>query len=42
MIEFSGSEGSEKGKKNGGVTSKDYGVALNSLVLILVFMIYTR
>ncbi|ESQ50102.1 hypothetical protein EUTSA_v10002151mg [Eutrema salsugineum] len=34
----SGSEGSEKDKKNGGITTKDAGVALNSLILAL-FMI---
>ncbi|XP_006408648.2 xylogen-like protein 11 isoform X2 [Eutrema salsugineum] len=33
-----GSEGSEKDKKNGGITTKDAGVALNSLILAL-FMI---
>ncbi|XP_019083603.1 PREDICTED: xylogen-like protein 11 isoform X2 [Camelina sativa] len=36
-----GSEGSKKDKKNGGVTSKDYEVALNSLALILLFMFFS-
>ncbi|CAL9234450.1 unnamed protein product [Arabidopsis halleri] len=34
-----GSEGSDKDKKNGAMTTKDYRVALNSLALILLFTI---
>ncbi|XP_010473104.1 PREDICTED: xylogen-like protein 11 isoform X2 [Camelina sativa] len=37
----SGPEGSKKDRKNGGVTSKDYGVALNSLAFILLFMYFS-
>ncbi|KAG7572649.1 Bifunctional inhibitor/plant lipid transfer protein/seed storage helical domain superfamily [Arabidopsis suecica] len=32
-----GSEGSDKDKKNGAMNTRDYGVALNSLALILLF-----
>lgn len=35
VVKFSGSEGSVKDKKNGAMTTKDYAVALNLLMLAL-------
>lgn len=42
MVKLSGSEGSEKDKKNGGMPTKDYGLAFKSLVLALftIFSLY--